>query len=232
MRSLILRLFNIAALVAVAGFMGVAPAMGDVLFTDLGPTGNVYDSSAGWVIRGGSAASPLSTVAANLFTVPGAGNQAVSQLDLAVLNTDPSVHTFYASIWTDDGGVPGTQVPGAYWNLSTDDPSQSCCGLVSITGITGVFLTGGQSYFLVLGPLDLSDGSWDYIASNNQGITGLSLYSYDGGSGWLSNGTQSTGAFDVLGSPAPEPDSFLVLGTGVVGILAVRRFRSRHPSQR
>jgi hypothetical protein len=227
MRSLNLRLFNVAALAFLAGFMGVAPAMGDVLFTDLGPTGNVYDSSAGWVIRGGSAASPLSTVAANLFTVPGAGNQAVSQLDLAVLNTDPSSHTFYASIWTDDGGVPGTQVPGAYWSLSTDDPAQSCCGLISVTGISGVYLTGGQSYFLVLGPLDPWDGSWNYIASNNQGIAGLDLYSYDGGSGWLSNGIQGTGAFDVLGSPAPEPDSLLVLAIGIVGILAARRLRSR-----
>ena len=34
---------------------------------------------------------------------------------------------------------------------------ESCCSLVSVTGITGVTLNGGQQYFMMLGPLSLSD---------------------------------------------------------------------------
>jgi hypothetical protein len=222
------RRFNIAAMAALVVLIGAAPATGDVLFTDLGPAGNVYNGNAGWVEAGGYGAGPYAWAVG--FTVSGAGNFAVSQIDLAVLNIDQA-NTFYTSIWTAGTGAPRAQIPGAYWSLSTPYSAGSCCGLVSVTGITGVSLTGGKSYFLVLGPTDPYDDN--IFAWNSQGVTGLQILSSDGGSTWPVFGwpgvNQTIGAFDILGA-TPEPDSFLALGIGVASIMAARRLRSRQPS--
>jgi hypothetical protein len=201
------------------------PAMAGTLFSDLGPAGSVYNGGSGWTVSGtGTVGTSFSS--ADLFTVAGSGSLAVSQIDLAVSNA-AGVNTFYATIWTDNSGTPGSQVAGASWNpLSTTTSFGDCCGLVSITGITGVSLTGGQQYFMILGPLSTSDNSWNPWNQNNQGVNGDVQYSTDGGVTWNDMGSNTTGAFDVL-SATPEPGSLFLLGTGLIGMLGAFRRRSK-----
>jgi hypothetical protein len=203
------------------------PAMADQqLFSDLGTGSTVYSTTSGWVIS--SSNSGASTTTADLFTVSGVGNFSVTQIDLGVTNFEGS-DTFDAAIFTDVSGAPGSDVGSVEWNsLTTSTPYDTCCGLVSITGITGLTLTGGQSYFLILGPANITQESENVLMSNTLGVTGDVQYSINGGTNWNNDGTSTLGAFDVLGnaSSVPEPGSLLLFGTVLIGILGIRRRKS------
>ena len=81
------------------------PAMADTLFSDLGPPGNVYNCCSGWTVSG-SGLIGTSFTAANLFTITGTPNESIDTIDLAV-GYAGGTNTFFASIWTDNAGLPG-----------------------------------------------------------------------------------------------------------------------------
>lgn len=192
------------------------------IFSDLGTGNNVYNCCSGWTVAG-TGTLGTSFTAANLFN-SGAGGT-LSQIDLGV-GYVTGTNAFYASIWTDVGNAPGVQVGGARWdNLSSSVNFGNCCGLVTISGISGVTLNASTNYFMILGPESLSATTWEAWNLNSTGANGLDLFSTDGGKTWNSNGTQSLGAFDVIvgGAGVPEPSTFLLIGTGLLGVLAVRR---------
>jgi len=198
-----------------------------VLFSDLGTGTDIFSEHAGYVVAGGVPISGIpSFMAASQFTVAGLGSFSVSEIDVAMVAFG-AVDTFSASIWTDVGGSPGTEMDGASWSASAlPDPG----GVVSITGITGVALTGGQAYFLVLGPLSATDDSNNDFPFNVLGVTGDAQFSTDGGATWRDHGADSElGAFDILGNAetvsTPEPGQLplLLFGIGLVSLLAASR---------
>jgi hypothetical protein len=98
---------------------------------------------------------------------------------------------------------------------------------VTIPVGSGPSLNSGQSYFLEISPTDAS--TFNIWLNNDQGISGLDLFSLDGGISWNSTGNQTIGAFDILGSPSsvPEPATFVLLGCAVICMSS--RWRKRKP---
>ncbi len=201
-----------------------------VFFSDLGSPVN-YNADFGWTVSGTGGTGGTSYTAANLFTSAFTGS--VGQIDLGVtwaVGPDP----FTASIWTDASGLPGTEVPGASWTglLASAHFGSSSNSLVTIN-VSGVSLSAGQSYFLILAPTSVNDNSWNAWNWNTQGINGLDLYSTNGGTTWNSNGTGNPlGAFDILGAPAvAEPSTVGLLGlVALAGLLvAISRRQGNSP---
>ena len=180
-------------LLALAFCVSSLPAMAQTtFFSDLGTGSNVYNCCSGWTV-GGSETLGNSFTAANEFMAGASGS--VSQIDIGVGYVE-GTNSFFVGLYTASGNAPGTLID--QWNnLSSSTNFGSCCGLVSITGITGVSLTAGHDYFLVIGPTNLTATTCEAWNMNSTGATGTDLYATSGcqnGTGnncsWNSNGTR------------------------------------------
>jgi len=203
------------------------PAMADqtTFFNDFGP-GNSYIPTIGGTIAGSASGLGESYTRANEFTSEATGS--VSQIDWAVGYLS-GTNSFFAALYTANGNAPGTLIQ--QWNgLSSNQNFGYCCGVVTVSGISGLTLSAGQSYFMVLGPTDLDSTTYEAWNINDQNVNGLDLYANTGcqnGSGdgcrWINTGVRNISAFDIVGASVPEPSSLVLLGSGLAGALATVR---------
>ena len=200
------------------------------LYSNLGPKASAYTTNDtnpddSFAVEANGPLFQFWQVDAFEFTVAGTGDFAVTGIDLGVTKLSVPA-SFTASIWGNSGGSPGAQIAGASWNLTTTVAAGKCCGLTSKTGITGVTLAGGQQYWMVLGPVNSNDGSFNLWMATTVGSAVTGEYSVDGGAAWNSNGFSALpGAFDVIGkaeASTPEPQPLLLLPAGFAAILALR----------
>jgi hypothetical protein len=194
-----------------------ASANADTIFNDFG-TG---DSTllAEYCVDGTSIASFCSTLAtgsdglapAALFVSP--GNYDVAQIDVSLSYTE-GTNSALISLYTDASNAPGTLLGS--WAVSGQP--YSVPPVTTVSGISGITLTSGTSYFLQItaGGASTEDG-W---SENDLGLIGEVYDPPYGGS------DLTLPAFDVLGTPlasVPEPSSFVISGTALLALLAARR---------
>jgi hypothetical protein len=149
-----------------------------------------------------------------LFTASGGGD--VSQIDIA-LNLLSGTDAGTVSLSNDVGGALGTTLGS--WSFTP--PS---AGTATISGISGVNLVAGTSYFLTASVAGDAFDSWR-VSDTVGGETILG--------GEVDYGP--LGAFDILGAdvaatPLPATLPLFAGGLGFVGYLARRRKRSSRPA--
>lgn len=214
-----MKIRNIAGLGILAcfsTFSAVPARAATVLYSNLGP-GNSYNPGVGWTIMGPAGAESYAQFA--LFT-PTAGGD-VAQIDVA-LRTVAGNGSAVVSLWTESGGLPGVLLGS--WFVTSTVNFGGCCDVTSATGITGVTLTGGQSYALLLDTFGSNWLAWNF---NNQGVVGEMGHSKDGGGSWTTR-QDYLGAFAVYAgdeTAVPEPSTLLLAGVGLIGLFAWRTRR-------
>jgi hypothetical protein len=217
--------FKLAFLAAATALVTASGAQADTIYSNFGSTPPTFNESLGYGVSGSLAGGP-GTFGAE-FTVPGTGNAVVTGVDVAlqhilILGSNGVAD---ASFWTASAGLPSTQVGGSFAVTATDNSPPA----VASINITGVTLTGGQSYFLILAPSD-NFTHVDWFANNQGVVDGIA----DIGFGWISIGANAaTPVFDVTGTlppvtAVPEPSTWAMMllgfaGLGFAGYRASRR---------
>lgn len=189
------------------------PARAGIIYSGFGP-GYSYECCSAWVVSGADAsAGPLAPAMG--FTAAISGD--VSQIDVA-LSVYTGTGNVTVSLWTDVGGFPGSQLGS--WDVTATQSYDNCCAVVTIPVVAGPSITAGQTYFLAAVP----DSATDLDFWNEEGIPGQIAWSRDGWSTPYYNEIGPLGAFDILGGAStPEPATAMLLGTGLLALLARRR---------
>lgn len=211
-------------LIAAMAGLGLAaePAAATTIYSTFGP-GNTFNCCSGTVVTGVLTSGDVFMEAGG-FTSPFDAD--LEQIDIA-LTWNGGPNTALVSLYTDGGGLPGTAI--ASWIASgfPDWNSNPTTGAATISGITGVHLTAGTTYYLVAGPVDPSDDTWLAWNYNDQGVVGLQANFQNGH--WYPAYDWTQYAFDVLGTatPAPpsvpEPASIALMIGGIAGVVRLRR---------
>ncbi len=163
------------------------------IYSNLGTGTNVYNGAAGTGVLGKNVPNqPYPEWLANGFTPT--ANHTVTEIQVGVTWVEGG-NSVILSLNEDNGGKPGkTLYITQFTNLPTFG---TCCTLQTATLTTGVPVTQGTQYWVVLRTSPTNQGTWNVWNNNFKDVQGP--FSNSLGNGWFQQSTQEEGAFAVLG---------------------------------
>lgn len=215
MRTFLKLLFTLVIVVVLALATEGAARADAVVFSNFGP-GMTFDINHGYTIAG--SATNTAQVVANSFTVAGNVNFTTAQLALGLVSGPNMLQVLLV---TDAGGVPGSIIETMNVNIGPFGLDS----VVTATSILNPLLTSGTTYWLMaFTPSANTLAGWNfslidtsppspYFASNQiASTTGPWVF-----------GSGPRSAFQINGTPVPEPATILSLGAGIMAIVFRRR---------
>ena len=216
------RLWN--ALLSLRSLMAVAvvfttgvPSKAAVIFSDLG-TGGTYSCCSANAAGGPTYPTGLLETAASFVPT---GNTIFDQIDLALGSVAGWSDAVTISLTNDNGGLPGS--PLKSWSVSGFPRFESTStSLQTLVPTSLILLSANTKYWILEAPAASNTyATWNVPVGGY--ATGTITDFYQAGSGWRTNdpnapnnfGTPSV-AFDVLGTPVPEPQYLGLIGCALL----------------
>jgi len=197
-------------LILIGAAVSSQQAFAAVIFSDLG-VGNSYNCCSAEDVTGSSTSIGYQAVADGFTS---AGTYDVTQIDVALAYLR-GTNEAEISLWTDAGGSPGTELGD--WTVK-DQPFFGSTALTTISGITGVTLAAGNSYYLIVAPI--AADTFDGFNFNSTGASGPVLV--NNGSGFFQVGT-TLNAFAILSVAEPSTWAMMLLGFAGLGVAGYRQ---------
>jgi|HubBroStandDraft_6_1064221.scaffolds.fasta_scaffold177623_1 hypothetical protein len=176
-----------------------APPAGLVkLFSNLGPKGDTYDDTQGYLVEG-----PTNPVTgdyqwiADPFTPK--KNSTVTEIEIALAYEGDGTNNAEVALYSDVKGLPGKALES--WNVKNLPAADTCCKLVKVTSKKGIKIKKGKQYW-VLGLTDKAsttayDG-WDFVY--NDAVGPIAFIGTATNGVWTSYTAGPTQAFAVYGT--------------------------------
>jgi hypothetical protein len=207
----------LAVLAVLAGAGGTARA--GVIFSSFGP-GDSHETHNTYVESGPNTFLGINRSAFS-FGVGGATDFLFDGARLALAKFN-GTNEITLRLYADAGGHPGAVLESiSLSNQLTPAPGS----VVTFASSSRPLLEHGQTYWVL--PLASTDTFVGWLF-NDQKLIGPEAISHDlEPTTWVINASEALPAFDVSGSPVPEPASLALLGLGACGLLAFVRRRGK-----
>jgi hypothetical protein len=186
---------------------------------------------------GYGAGSPLGVDIADgvSFIAPSTGldgfTYALSSLEFVAYTTTTDANPATISLYDSLGGLPNQALESLTATLAVfDSESPLSDYLVTVNSVLNPHLTAGQKYWIVLSDPLSFDVTW--VADGNGATNPANFVDNEDQVGWVLLGESYTqGAVvvnaDIAPDVAPEPGTFLGLGTGLAVVVCLGRRKSR-----
>jgi hypothetical protein len=197
-------------------------AQGLTSFTTFGQPGNIYNTSAGWLVNG--SANPPQPFVGEAFAFTATASGYLSQLSLAVAgNGNPATSLANITIARNSGAnLPGTTLE-RFLNVSCPGRIGLNNPITSLASSVNPFLQSGSIYWLYVEAATPTSSVTVY--QNSLGLLAPQAQEFSP-SGWIAKGNKTTFAFAVEVTPVPEPSTIALAAFGIPFLIRplVRRF--------